>query len=1032
MQNTKTDANNILHIGGGQDSYCKLLIHFDGADADTADQTAATGQTVSLEGNACLDTAYKQFGSAALLLDGTGDYCTVPDSADWYFGANPFTIDVQLKHVIPDSGEGTVTRGICGQYVDDNNYWRLYYTTAWTGITTFYFEIKSGGTVKASYSFAAFGMTSSFTHIEFVRNGSNLYLFWNGSSRTATVTTAISTNEVPNLAAVLEIGATSNHANLYKGHIDEFRISKGIARHTADFTVPSSPYLPDWRYFLIGSPRPLKGIKAYVSLANTVASTLTGKVWNGSTWDTLTLTDNTDTGASLAQTGTITFATTVTTAKPKYLEGYFLYWYQFYLDAGEAEIYKVTMDAPFQSIIDLWDGQYRDISAAYKMGQTSRSDIALKVLRDDYDTDTADTYADLSSLAAYNGTAYWLEFGFVERQCGLHFRLPPDYTNSTASTVMSVDYWNGTAYTSVGAVSDGTSEGSISFAKSGTVTWNNANISDETKTQKMQAQTVWNPLSDPTTTESIWGWTIEPAKYVATPLYFYRVKFNQAMDASVRLNYVGGISSQKNISHYKFPIFAQGRILLCCDMSEEKNKMTCSGKYLPQVYNGTDSVDIYFGEEGELNCGVELFSQYNGNLYSMILMFKDTEMWIVAGQDIKAWESNIFPVSMSIGCPAPQTLKTINLVAEPGQGINRSLAIWQGTNGIYMSDGRSPIPIHGDIKEYFDKNDSRCIKASMVGSSIAFMDYTNQEYHWLFASGTSATTLNTELVYDVKRNKWFEIDRGTGMDLQCGVEVIDLDGNQYTYGFIDTGYMERLEYGTNFDGNSIVHTFQTGDFAPLGLSFLTQLDHLKMLTVAKTTTSSNVTLSHYTDTLSAAIKATGTITIGSNVADNDTLTIDGKTYTFKTTLTPTEGQVLIGATAAITLDNLKLAVNRTDPGTNDGVKYKIAAAHSTVEATTNTDTVQTIQALVAGATELTVSKSASTLTCTHVTGGKAASIDHTMSPANSGYRIAKPYFDDKVQGDPYHSLKCTITTTDETCGFEPIALIGTFHAVQED
>jgi len=99
-----------------------------------------------------------------------------------------------------------------------------------------------------------------------------------------------------------------------------------------------------------------------------------------------------------------------------------------------------------------------------------------------------------------------------------------------------------------------------------------------------------------------------------------------------------------------------------------------------------------------------------------------------------------------------------------------------------------------------------------------------------------------------------------------------------------------------------------------------------------------------------AVKAQGTITSdGTNVSDTNSVTIGTTTYTFKTTLTPTEGEVLIGSTAAETLDNLKLAINRTDPATNDGVKYKIAAAHPTVEATTNTDTVQTVQALTAGA-----------------------------------------------------------------------------------
>lgn len=103
------------------------------------------------------------------------------------------------------------------------------------------------------------------------------------------------------------------------------------------------------------------------------------------------------------------------------------------------------------------------------------------------------------------------------------------------------------------------------------------------------------------------------------------------------------------------------------------------------------------------------------------------------------------------------------------------------------------------------------------------------------------------------------------------------------------------------------------------------------------------------DVSAGGAKSVGTLTSDATApSDGDTVTIDGKVYTFKTTLTPTEGQVLIGASAAIALDNLKLAINRTAPDTNDGVKYKIAAAHSTVSATTNTDTTQVVQALITG------------------------------------------------------------------------------------
>jgi hypothetical protein len=129
----------------------------------------------------------------------------------------------------------------------------------------------------------------------------------------------------------------------------------------------------------------------------------------------------------------------------------------------------------------------------------------------------------------------------------------------------------------------------------------------------------------------------------------------------------------------------------------------------------------------------------------------------------------------------------------------------------------------------------------------------------------------------------------------------------------------------------------------------------------------------------AAVKATGTITSsGTNVTANDTVTINGKVYTFVAAPT-VEGDVDIGASAAATLDNLKAAINHT--GT-EGTDYVCAAAHPTVTATTNTDTVQTLEAITAGTAgnALTLAEVAATLTVSAATllgGGDAAPTIHT-------------------------------------------------------
>ncbi len=108
---------------------------------------------------------------------------------------------------------------------------------------------------------------------------------------------------------------------------------------------------------------------------------------------------------------------------------------------------------------------------------------------------------------------------------------------------------------------------------------------------------------------------------------------------------------------------------------------------------------------------------------------------------------------------------------------------------------------------------------------------------------------------------------------------------------------------------------------------------------------------HFVDDGTAidAVAASATLTSDTTApSDDDTVTIGTKVYTFKTTLSTdpaVEGEVLIGASAAAALDNLKSAVNHEGTA---GTDYTCAAAHPDVEATDNADTTQKFVARVKG------------------------------------------------------------------------------------
>jgi hypothetical protein len=101
-------------------------------------------------------------------------------------------------------------------------------------------------------------------------------------------------------------------------------------------------------------------------------------------------------------------------------------------------------------------------------------------------------------------------------------------------------------------------------------------------------------------------------------------------------------------------------------------------------------------------------------------------------------------------------------------------------------------------------------------------------------------------------------------------------------------------------------------FDPSGIANDSKLEQ-KVLWLEKNQTAVAVT----------AVSPTTTLTSTGVFADGDTITIGGITYTMKTALTAasTANQILIGAAATNSLDNIKDAVNATALVTTPGVGY---------------------------------------------------------------------------------------------------------------
>lgn len=225
----KETVSFLRDVTAGNDANCKLLLHFGGSDASTTfTDSSSSARTGTAVGNAQIDTAKAKFGTGSGLFDGTGDYVTFPDSADWTF-AGDFTIECFVWF-----NSLAATDALWSHSTDANNQYRLYSTTA--GALTF--EVKSASVnIVSMASATGVAVTGEWMHIAVVRSGNNWNIYKNGVS----VASTTDADAIPNFTSTFRIGADGAATNIHNGWIDAFRVSS-VARWTTTFTPPICAY----------------------------------------------------------------------------------------------------------------------------------------------------------------------------------------------------------------------------------------------------------------------------------------------------------------------------------------------------------------------------------------------------------------------------------------------------------------------------------------------------------------------------------------------------------------------------------------------------------------------------------------------------------------------------------------------------------------------------------------------------------------------------------------------------------------------
>lgn len=612
---------------------------------------------------------------------------------------------------------------------------------------------------------------------------------------------------------------------------DSTEAYKDISEDLQSSLETSYTAFPDGSYdeLILLTTRPAQGFKFYVNTANVVAGTMTVSYWNGTGWTAVgSGVDGTDdpAGTTLGQTGVYSFTHTSTTVKLKHYQELYLYAYKVTLSGGvSADIYQVTYDPAMQAVQNIWDGVYRQPIQFQVFSADHYEDYTLQV------NQSSDINTPIGALLDGLLSTDAVYIMFEEQMAAIRFTMLGDLINKNAQT-MVVKYWNGSSWNAVSNMIDGTLDsigGTKTLNKTGTVSWT------------------------PGTTE-------ERITLFGTLGYAYQITFTgtlsgtKADDTSdLLVDLCAGIPTLSTVKPFDFPVQFKNRLMLCGFSSGgEGNRIDFSVASAPDVFNGTDSSDggvqsIYVGGAEPIRGAVQLFNRFGASVFAMLMLFKNTEIYMLVGDTPEDFE--IFPVSMSTGCPVPQTICTTEVSMEGGENFTRNFALWVSHSGPMMFDGAIIAPIKG-VENYFDPNNADYVNWAAMSTARSWVDPIYKEWNILLPIST-ATVPNVWLCYDLQRRKWYRKDTGTARTPLCGFNVMDPDtGEQRTYGGLNNGYMMMLEDGTSWDGVGITQVVRTGDIWPTNNIWdLTLLRKFKL--VAKRITSStsySVSIWYYGDT----------------------------------------------------------------------------------------------------------------------------------------------------------------------------------------
>ena len=205
-------------------------LHIQGTDASIIDKSQ--GSNLKLVGNTTGSTTQVKFvGSKSMYFDGTGDYLTTENNSNFNLGTGALTVELwyyltnSQNHTLFELHDGW-PNGAGTAY--DNNRAKM--------VITFTKILLSDGTATIC-DYTETQVINQWRHWAWSRDASGNNRFYLNGTQIGTTTSSLNNLITP----IVDLGRRAETDGTYmQGYIQDFRITKGLARYTSNFTPPTA------------------------------------------------------------------------------------------------------------------------------------------------------------------------------------------------------------------------------------------------------------------------------------------------------------------------------------------------------------------------------------------------------------------------------------------------------------------------------------------------------------------------------------------------------------------------------------------------------------------------------------------------------------------------------------------------------------------------------------------------------------------------------------------------------------------------